>query len=409
MSGDPPPGAAAGRPAFADLHVHLGRAAGRPVKISASRDLTLRGILAWARARKGLDVVGIVDAATTWGLRDLEEAVAAGALEALDAGGLRAPDGLLLLPGAEVELAVAGSRVHFVVFVPGLAEARALHGLLARHSRNPGLSSQLARGLDLPALLEAAGRLGGVVWPAHAFTPHRGLYGCAVSSVRAELGPEVLAAFAAVELGLSADTDMADRLGELGGHTFLSNSDAHGLETLGRECNLLRLGGEPTWEEVVRCLARDGGRAVAANFGLVPALGKYHRTACPRCGTLDGLPPPVLACPRCGERRVVLGVLDRLTQIADRPEPVHPPHRPPYRPQVPLRLLPGVGPRTAERLLAAVGPELHVLHLADPDDIARAAGPRVAAAVVAARRGELRLRTGGGGRYGAVLGPAGQG
>ncbi len=393
---------------FADLHVHLGRAAGRPVKISASASLTVEALLAFARAQKGLDVLGLVDAATTGGLADLRAAVAAGRLHPLGGGGLAGADGLVILPGAEIELLISGARVHFVAFVPDLAATEALHDLLRRHVTNPWLSSQMARGLALQGLWEAVTRLGGMLWAAHAFTPHRGLFGCAVERAEAPppagIGETLWRRFAALELGLSADSAMADRLSELSDLTYLSNSDAHSLETLARECNLMRLNGAPDWDELRRAILREGGRGIAANFGLVPALGKYHRTACARCGWQADGPPPVTACPTCGSERVVLGVLDRLTQIADRPTPVAPPHRPAYRPQVLLRMLPGVGPATARRLVAEVGPELHVLHRAELSRIAAVAGERVAEVVGAARTGALVLRAGGGGRYGAVLG-----
>lgn len=47
---------------YGDLHVHIGRAGGKPVKITASRALDLRTILFEDAPRKGLDIIGIVDA-----------------------------------------------------------------------------------------------------------------------------------------------------------------------------------------------------------------------------------------------------------------------------------------------------------------------------------------------------------
>lgn len=393
---------------FADLHVHLGCADGSAVKISASPQLTLEGILRTARSDKGLDVVGVIDAATTGGLADLRGAVAAGALRPLPGGGLVARDGLVVLPGAEVELDVAGHRVHFAAFVPGLEETNHLLRRLAGHARNVRLSSQRAHGLTVAALCAAVDDERGMVWPAHAFTPHRGLYGCAVATALAPesvgLGPEALGRFAGVELGLSADTDMADRLSELAASTFITNSDAHSLGTMARECNRLLVAGTPDWSEVRACLLREGGRAVACNYGLAPQLGKYHRTVCVRCGVQAEGPPPVRRCPACGSTRVVMGVFDRLTEIADRPQAVTPDHRPPYVHQIPLAFLPGIGEATAARLRSGVGPELALLHEADLSEIARVGGARAAAAIGAARAGRLSLRAGGGGHYGGVVG-----
>jgi len=49
---------------FADLHIHIGRSSdGRPVKITASRDLTFENICVESVERKGIQVAGIIDCA----------------------------------------------------------------------------------------------------------------------------------------------------------------------------------------------------------------------------------------------------------------------------------------------------------------------------------------------------------
>ncbi len=386
---------------YADLHVHVGSAGGRPVKIAASRELTVAGILRTAKADKGLDIVGVIDAITPTVAAELAAAVAQGTLVPLPGGGLRGPDGLVLLLGGEIELLVAGQRVHFLAFVPGLSELRGLAQRLRPHLTNPTLSTQRAHGVDPDTLCGWADASGGACWPAHAFTPHRGLYGCAVRSVRDELGPALAARFPAMELGLSADTAMADRISELRAVTFLSSSDAHSLGTIGRESNALTVR-RPDWEEVALALRRNGGCAVIANYGLDPALGKYHRTSCLACGARADVAPPVLICPRCGSPRVVRGVADRMEMIADLPAPSHPAHRPPYIHQIPLRMLPGVGPAMVARLLREIGPEHHVLHRADIAEIAAVAGAPVADAVRRMRADQTLIEAGGGGRYGRV-------
>jgi len=49
------------RKIFADLHIHIGAGAeGKPVKITASRQLNFASILKEAEERKGLDMIGII-------------------------------------------------------------------------------------------------------------------------------------------------------------------------------------------------------------------------------------------------------------------------------------------------------------------------------------------------------------
>ena len=203
----------------------------------------------------------------------------------------------------------------------------------------------------------------------------------------------------AVELGLSCDTQMASRISELDRFAFLSNSDAHSLSKIAREYNRIRAK-DLSFASLRNALTGVEGRVVA-NYGLDPRLGKYHRTYCERCETNV----PLLAeriCPRCGGRAIVVGVADRLDEVADRPPTFIQPHRPPYFHQVPLEYVPGVGRRTLDRLIAAFGSEMRVLHDAGREELSRVVPAHIADAIVAAREGRLRLVEGGGGRYGKV-------
>lgn len=386
-----------------DLHVHLGSAGGvRPVKVTAAAGLTLPNILAECAHRKGIDIVGVVDAHTRGALADLQDLLERGALQPLPGGGLRYEGLVTVIPGAEVELVIEGRPAHFIAYVPSWEALRGLAAVLASRMKNPALSTQRCT-LAPEEFVRLTDELGGVAVPAHVFTPHKGIYGTVAARLADVFGPEVLALIPAVELGLSADTAMADRISELHGKAFLSNSDAHSPDRIGREYNALRLA-KPTFAEVRTALAGLDGRRILANYGLDPRLGKYHRTFCLPCDAACATdePLPVLRCPRCGGDRVVTGVLDRLLTIADLPPGVHPPGRPPYRRQVPLQFVPGLGKRGIDRLIAAFGSEMAVLHRARRDDLAAVAGETVAARIIAAREGGLSLDSGGGGRYGRV-------
>ncbi|WP_218185418.1 endonuclease Q family protein, partial [Calditerricola satsumensis] len=134
---------------------------------------------------------------------------------------------------------------------------------LRHHVKNVGLSSQRVA-VEAPMLQEEVAARGGVLIPAHVFTPHKGLYGNAAARM-----DEVLEAarVPAVELGLSADAAMADALSELADKTFLSNSDAHSLANIGREYQAVRMAA-PTFDELLKALRREEGRGVAVNYGL---------------------------------------------------------------------------------------------------------------------------------------------
>lgn len=393
---------------FADLHVHIGRTTeGKAVKVTASRKLTFANIIEECLRRKGIDIVGIVDCASPGVLRDIGRLLAEGHLLELDEGGLLHEERVLVLTGAEIECVEdTGGVSHHIAWFPRLSGMREFSKIMSRYISNIELSSQRC-GLPVRELLALVKGIGGNLVPAHAFTPHKSIYGRVVRRLFDLFPEEEAREIFSLELGLSADTYLADRIGELAGITYLSNSDAHSLSRIGREYNILELP-RANFQEVVLALHNRAGRRILGNFGLDPRLGKYHRSFCASCNLVATLPPPVLSCERCGrsEDGFVKGVLDRIAEIQDYPEPRHPPFRPPYRYQIPLEFVPGLSPMLLDRLIAHFGSEMAVLHTASSEELRRAAGRETAEAIILARDGKLELFCGGGGRYGRVTGVA---
>lgn len=390
-----------------DLHVHIGRStSGRPVKITAARDLTFENIARECATRKGIDVVGVVDCASPPVLEDIHALVESGEMVEQPGGGLRYLDQVTVILAAEFETyEEGGGQSHHVSYFASVEALQGFSDALAGHVTNMELSSQACR---LPArqLLELALRFDAIFVPAHCFTPHRSPYGACVDRL-GEMFGDAWERVVAIELGLSADSFLADTIGELSEKSFLSNSDAHSLPKIGREYTIIEMQA-PTFEEFAMALRREDGREIAANFGLDPRLGKYHRTFCEDCERIAQSDPPVLECEACGSENVTRGVLDRIVQIADFDEPRSPEHRPPYQYQVPLQFVPGVGAVTLSKLINRFGSEMAVLHEAGPEELAQAVGAKIAMLIVHARQGTLPLSAGGGGRYGRAA-PEGAG
>ena len=75
---------------YADLHIHIGRtSSGRAVKITGSKTLTLARILETASARKGLDIIGIIDCHSPEVIEEMVRMIEHGELQELKEGGLR--------------------------------------------------------------------------------------------------------------------------------------------------------------------------------------------------------------------------------------------------------------------------------------------------------------------------------
>ncbi|MED4989181.1 endonuclease Q family protein [Parageobacillus toebii] len=380
---------------YVDLHIHIGRtASGRSVKITGAKTLTLTNILHDAVHVKGLNMVGIIDCHVPEVLDELERGMEEKGWKEHDGGGV-AIDSITLLLGSEIEIYDEHCQgpIHVLVFLPTIAAMRTFSAWLKKRVKNISLSSQrmYGTGRELQAFVK---QLGGLFVPAHAFTPFKSLYGKGVKKSLTEVfDPD---AIDAIELGLSADTEMADQIAELHRYPYISNSDAHSLRKLAREYQVIRMNA-PTFAELKKALRNQEERAIIANYGLNPKLGKYHQTTCERC--FKPMSSREKRCPSCGHHRQIKGVFDRLKELKTGGTP---PERPPYIYQVPLEFIPGLGAKTYEKLLARFGTEMYVLHQATEEELKQSVGEKLAKLIMLARRGELSIQAGGGGKYGKI-------
>ena len=206
---------------------------------------------------------------------------------------------------------------------------------------------------------------------------------------------------AAVELGLSADTAMADRISELWDFEYLTNSDAHSPDKIGREYNRVMLE-SPSFAECALAFRRRQDRCIVENYGMDPRLGKYHNNCCDHCGLVYNGSDTAGICPECGGAKMVKGVSERIGELADLPPGAHPSTRPAYHYHVPLPMLPGLGGKTLEKLVNELGTEMQLIHQVPLTEIQRVAGKRAARAFAAVRNGSAMVQSGGGGSYGRI-------
>jgi len=387
---------------FMDFHVHIGRSgSGAPVKITASRDLTFANIARECKYRKGIDIVGIVDCASPEVIDDISQLINNGEMKPLKEGGLIYQDEVTIILGSEIETKESnGGLSHQIAFFPYFEDIKEFSKTLSHLVTNVSLSSQNCK-ISAQEFFKIINRIGGILIPAHVFTPHKSVYGKCVKRLKEMFSRTTLKKIPAIELGLSADTEIADHLKELAEYTFLTNSDAHSLPKIGREYNIIELE-KANFKEILLALQRKEGRRIIANYGLDPKLGRYHRTFCEVCNYIATSNPPVYKCEKCGSDKIVKGVFDRIVEIGDCRQSVSPSHRPPYYHQVPLEFVPGVGKKTLNKLFDYFGTEMNVLHKASYQEISQVVGFEIAKNIILARKGLLNLSPGGGGKYGKV-------
>ncbi|WP_456279376.1 endonuclease Q family protein [Bacillus sp. AK128] len=381
---------------YVDLHIHIGRTGtGKPVKITGARSLTIENILIESTEKKGMDMIGVIDCHVPEVIQELEEFIKKGEVIELSDGGLRFQHVTLIL-GTEIEIYDENCKgpIHVLAFLPKIAQMKEFSFWMSQRMKNITLSSQRMY-VNAIELQKKVKELDGIFIPAHIFTPYKSLYGKGVETTLQEVfDPEYIDA---VELGLSSDTSMADQIEELHPYSYVTNSDAHSLPKIGREHQIIKMKA-PTFEELRKALHNKEGRGIVANYGLDPKLGKYHRTTCDQCLTL--LENTMEACPTCGSSKVVRGVYDRLLELKSF-NGVHEP-RPPYIHQVPLEFIPGLGPKTLEKLRDYFKTEMAIIHKAPEATLHELVPPAIAESIIKARNGTLSFQAGGGGKYGKV-------
>lgn len=378
------------------MHIHIGRTKGNlPVKITASRNLTFENIVKEAYHRKGLSMIGVIDAHSPPVQEEIEEGLRSGLFYEHPDGGI-VYQGVTCILGAEIEIKEQNRKpAHVLVYLPTLEKMKQLSHWLKPYVKNLQLSTQRLH-LSVRYLQEKVIKMGGLFIPAHVFTPFKSIFGSAADHLSEILDPSLVEG---IELGLSADSAMADSLKELHTYPYLSNSDAHSLSKIGREYNQMWVK-EASFLEFQKVLKRQENRRIMANYGLDPRLGKYYRTRCLSCDALWE-DTTLENCSVCGSNKKVKGVLDRIYELSDiRISPNL--KRPPYIYQVPLEFIPKLGKKTLDRLLNHFGTEMNILHHVSVSDIAKVAGESIAQSIEWARKGKLLVEEGGGGIYGRV-------
>lgn len=308
---------------------------------------------------------------------------------------------------AEVE---DSKGVHHLILIPEISKAEELREIFRKNSNNIDTDGRPRISLSGAEIADVCLEADCIIGPSHAFTPWTGIF--AHHRSLKECYGDRAGDISFIELGLSADSDYADRISELRNKTFLSNSDGHSpwSNKLGREFNQFEIK-DMSFQEIRLAIERRSGRRPTLNVGFYPEEGKYNRTACTRCYKQYTMKEMDEHLGRCGcGGSIKLGVRDRVEILADLPQPVHPDHRPPYIHIIPLAEIIAMalghksvfteGVRRIWSDLVSERTEIEVLLHTDISELNT--DERVASAIKAFRSGDVVVTPGGGGRYGRI-------
>ncbi|MDY0128700.1 MAG: TIGR00375 family protein [Methanosarcina vacuolata] len=376
-----------------DLHLHS------KYSMASSRKMELPTIAREA-SKKGMELIGTADCTHPKWLEEIKRVSVSDEEIRIDE--------IYFIPTTEIE---DRNRVHHLLILPSISKAEELSERIAPFGNLEADGRPSVR-LDGTEIAEIAKDVGALIGPCHAFTPWTALYGYH-DSLESCYG-DMTNYISFLELGLSADSDYADRIQDLHRLTFLSNSDAHSPSTnkLAREFTQFDMP-ELTFDGLKKAILREQGYKATLNVGFFPEEGKYNRSACIKCFTQYPLPEAVenkWRCPVCGGV-IKKGVFDRVNELADFKEPEHPEYRPPYLHLIPLAEIIQMalghasvqtkGVQTAwNKLIERFGNEVKALIYSEPEDLKVVGDDRVVNAILAFRKGNVIIHPGGGGQYG---------
>lgn len=316
-------------------------------------------------------------------------------------------------------------KVHIIIFAPSFEIVEKINAQLGwignlRSDGRPilGLDAKELAKIVLNASPDC------LVVPAHAWTPWFAIFGSksGFDSIE-ECFDEYAKYIYAIETGLSSDPSMNWRLSALDKVTLISNSDAHSPQKIGREANvfdteLSYLGiinvirGKNLYP--VRNQISNGAGKFLYTIEFFPEEGKYHFDGHRVCNVK--LSPQETKkyngiCPVCG-RPLTVGVLNRVEELADRPEGFAPQNTIPFKSLVPLAeiiadvLNLGVGTKEVEKeykiLIEKFGSEFNILLDVSRSDLATVTRPEIAEGIIRVREGKVSKEPGYDGVFGKI-------
>lgn len=309
-------------------------------------------------------------------------------------------------------------RLHIVIVAPSLEVVEKINRELSKIG-NLAADGRPILGLDAKKLAE-------IVWavdptclviPAHAWTPWFSVFGSfsgfdSLKECFEELTPRIYA----IETGLSSDPEMNWRLSALDSVLLVSNSDAHSLPNIAREANRFEIAPDSlSYKEIHRIIKEKDRKGFLGTIEFYPEEGMYHwdgHRACQKSFAPSQTKRLGGKCPSCG-KSLTIGVLNRVEQLADRPEGYKPETAFPFVKLVELDkiIADALGIKTRhskavqeeyDALVDKGENELNILLHLPLSEIKKMTSPEIAEGIQRVREGKLKITPGYDGQYGTV-------
>jgi uncharacterized protein (TIGR00375 family) len=392
----------------ADFHIHS------KYSRATSRNMDLEGMSKGAKV-KGLNLLGTGDFTYPGWFEELKEK-----LEPVDNSGLYKFNDIFWILTTEVSTIFNFKnmikKIHHVIHVPSFDEAEQINESLSKYGRLEA-DGRPTLMMTAPELVEKIIGISNkaIITSSHIWTPWFGLFGSksGFDSVEDCYQDQTKNIFS-LETGLSSDPAMNWRLSSLDRFTLLSNSDPHSPNPwrLGREANVFELD-RITYGEIYDAIKKKDKSKFLFTIETNPNYGKYHLDGHRNCGvsfTPEQARKLNNICPICG-RKLTIGVLHRLEDLADREEGFIPKDAIPFKTLLPLYEIISFVTNTAslyskkvllehDKLLEKFGTELNILLNIPREDLMKVTSEKIADGIIKVREEKVKYIGGYDGEYG---------
>lgn len=353
-------------------------------------------VIAEESEKKGIDIVGTGDILNPKWMNHVKEQTEE------NGKGLRTNGDTDFVLTTEVE---DKNRVHHVIIFPDFGSVEKAYNQFKEYSKDIRREGRPRLSIDGEKIAEIALENDALIGPAHAFTPYTGMYSKHDSLKECYGSYHEEIKF--LELGLSADSEMASRISHLENVSFLSNSDAHSPwpYRIGREFNRFEME-ENSFDELKKSIIEGPDE----NIGLDPREGKYHLTACNSCHkkySMEEAESRSWKC-ECGST-IKKGVKDRVTELADKkPDENQNYHYLPPLSRIIQKIVGHSSPNTKtvqkkwDKLYQAFGTEIEII-LEVPIQKIKDEDREIGLAIEKFRKEKYGFEEGGGGKYGEII------
>ncbi|MCX5692513.1 MAG: endonuclease Q family protein [Candidatus Omnitrophica bacterium] len=390
---------------IADFHIHS------KYSRATSPDMNIKTLSEYAKL-KGISLLGTGDFTHHLWLEELKNTLK-------DSGnGLFEYNGVNFMLTGEVSSIYSKNgkvrKIHNVIFVPSFDIADKINSTLSGYG-NIAYDGRPIIGIDAKDLAEILFGISKDVFlvPGHIWTPWFSLFGSksGFDSIE-ECFEEYAKDIYALETGLSSDPGMNWQWSKLDRFALLSNSDSHSPQKIGREANVFDT--EMSYKAILDALKKKDKKKFLSTIEFFPEEGKYHYDGHRLCNVR--LSPGETKknkniCPKCG-KPLTIGVMNRVLELADRPEGFIPENSIPYKRMIPLAeiIADTLGVGDASKAVSAeyraiiprLGTELEVLMEVSEDKLLKELPIKIAKAIVNVRNGNVNILPGFDGEYGEI-------